>query len=218
MKRNREDFSPIPIERAMPASGMVTQFMAAALLTSALSGCLSLGATSVKAPPELLALSAAEGPAAGATASGKSADVLLVMEPETDRRLAVLRVPVQVDASRVAYLPDVQWVERPARQFAHLLAETLRARSNRLVLEEGQSAGTPGARLAGQLVEMGYDARRRAAVVRFDALRTSADGQVISRRFEAIVPDVSPKSARIGPALNRAANDVARQVADWLEG
>lgn len=196
--------------------GMMARTIAAALLASALSGCLSLSGGSAKTPPELLALSAADAPPAGATASGKAADVLLVMEPETDRRLAVLRVPVQVDASRVAYLTDVQWVERPARQFAHLLAETLRARGNRLVLEEGQSAGTPGGRLAGQLVEMGYDARSRSAVVRFDALRTSASGEVISRRFEAIVPDVAPKGARIGPALNQAANDVARQVADWL--
>ncbi|MFM2301910.1 MAG: hypothetical protein RLZZ84_1646 [Pseudomonadota bacterium] len=205
------------IEGNLPAMSakMSVKLIMAALLPLSLGGCLSLGGGG-KAPPELLTLSAAEVPAAGAAATGKAGDVLLVMEPEADRRLAVLRVPVQVDASRVAYLQGVQWVERPARQFAHLLAETLRARGGGVVLEEGQSAGTPGARLSGQLVDLGYDARSHSAVVRFDALRTTVGGDVATRRFEAIVPDVAPKPGRIGPALNEAANDVARQVADWM--
>ncbi|MEN9683643.1 MAG: hypothetical protein RIQ99_968 [Pseudomonadota bacterium] len=189
---------------------------AAALLTFALGGCLSLGGGGGKTPPELLTLNAEQGPQAGTGASGKAADALLVMEPETDRRLAVLRVPVQIDAARVAYLIDAQWVDRPARQFAHLLAETLRARGGRLVLEEGQGGAIAGSRLAGQLVDMGYDARSGAVVVRYDALRTTATGDVMTRRFEAVVPGVSPKGGRIGAALNQAANDVAQQVADWI--
>ncbi len=195
---------------------MGVRIIAAGLLALSLSGCISLGGGGSKTAPELLTLTAAEAPAAGATASGKAAEAVLVLEPEADRRLAVLRIPVQVDDARVAYLKDVQWVERPARQFAHLLAETLRARGSRLVLEEGQNAGTPGVRLSGQLVEMGYDARSQSVVVRFDALRASASGDVASRRFEAVVPGVAPKTAQLGSALNRAANDVAKQVADWM--
>jgi cholesterol transport system auxiliary component len=63
---------------------------------------------------------------------------------------------------------------------------------------------------------MGYDARRRSVVVRFDAMRWEPGGRVVSRRFEASVPDVAPEAESIAPALNRAANDVARQVADWI--
>ncbi|WP_374530858.1 ABC-type transport auxiliary lipoprotein family protein [Novosphingobium sp.] len=186
----------------------------ALLALMALPGCLGLGGS--KAPASLLGLTATEMPKAGTTASGKSSDMVLVMEPEADRRLSTVRIPVQVNDTQIAYLKDVQWVERPARMFTHLLAETLRARTGRLVLEEGQTAGAPGVRLSGQLVEMGYDARTGSVVVRFDALRTSATGEVITRRFEAVVPNVAPKPAEVGPALNTAANDVASQVADWL--
>jgi len=52
--------------------------------------------------------------------------------------------------------------------------------------------------------------------VRFDAMRSQGSGAVETRRFEAQVPGIQPKAEFIGPALNRAANDVARQVADWV--
>lgn len=195
---------------------MLARMTGAAALALALSGCLSLGGAS--APGLLVDLTPAETAKAGATVSGKAADAVMVLEPETDRRLAVLRIPVQVSGSQVAYLSGAQWVDRPARLFEHLLAETLRARGGRLVLEDGQSAGTPGVRLSGRLSEMGYDARSRSVVVLFDALRTDAAGQVITRRFESRVADVAPKATAIGPALGRAANDVAAQVADWMGG
>jgi cholesterol transport system auxiliary component len=52
--------------------------------------------------------------------------------------------------------------------------------------------------------------------VRYDALREDADGTIRAQRFEAVVPGVSPKVQSVAPALNKAANDVAAQVADWL--
>lgn len=197
---------------------MRARIVIASLLALPLAGCLSVGGKN-RTPPELLALSADQAPAAGAATRGKAADALLVLEPETDRRLAVLRVPVQVDAARVAYLKDVQWIDRPARQFAHLLAETLRAqRGGALVVEAGDGVVAPGARLGGRLAEMGYDAQARAVVVRFDALRTDLSGEVRTRRFEATIPGVAPRADQVGPALNRAANRVAGEVAEWLAG
>ena len=186
-------------------------------LALALGACVSLGGGG-KPPAMLLSLSAAESAPAGATASGKVGDALLVLEPEADQRLAVNRVPVLMGGGQVAYLTDAAWVERPARLFARLLADTLRARGARPVLEEGQSAGAPGIRLSGRLSEMSYDVAGQAVVVRFDALRSGPEGQIITRRFEAVVPGVGGKAEQIGPALNRAANDVARQVADWMGG
>jgi cholesterol transport system auxiliary component len=140
----------------------------------------------------------------------------MVMEPETDRRLAVLRVPVQINDAQVAYLQDAQWVERPARLFRALLAETLRAKGGRLVLEDDQAATTPGVRLSGRLRDMGYDARLMAVVVRYDAIRTGANGEVTTKRFEAAVSGVAARPELVGPALNKAANDVAAQVAEWM--
>lgn len=188
----------------------------AALLLAAMAGCVSLGGG--KVPPTMFTLTAAASAPAGATASGNPSDALMVMEPETDRRLAVLRVPVQIDDAQVAYLQDAQWVERPARLFRALLAETLRSKSGRLVLEDDQAAITPGVRLSGRLLDMGFDARSMAVVVRYDAIRTDAKGEVTTKRFEAEVAGVAAKPEQVGPALNKAANDVAAQVAEWMAG
>jgi cholesterol transport system auxiliary component len=179
-----------------------------------LAGCVSLGGG--KVPATLFTLTAAVSAPAGTTVSGSPSEALMVMEPETDRRLAVLRVPVQIDDARVAYLQNAQWVERPARLFRALLAETLRTKSGRLVLEDDQAAAVPGVRLSGRLLDMGYDARSMAVTVRYDAIRTGAKGEVTTKRFEAEVSGVAAKPEAVGPALNKAANSVAAQVAEWI--
>lgn len=178
-----------------------------------LGGCLSFGA---KVPNQLISLTPASTAPAGATASGKMTDALVVLDPDTDRRIDVHRVPVKVDDSTVAYLKDAMWVERPARQFRRLLAETIRAKGGRLVVE-GEDAEVSGKELlSGRLLDMGYDARSQSVVVRYDAVREDGTGTAQSRRFEAIVPGVSAKADAVAPALNKAANDVAAQVADWI--
>ncbi|MFM9937632.1 MAG: ABC-type transport auxiliary lipoprotein family protein [Novosphingobium sp.] len=188
------------------------------LLALALSGCVNIGA---KAPGSLLSLTADTAPAVGTGASGKLSDALVVLEPEADAGVAVLRVPVQIDDAQIAYVKGTQWVERPSRQFQHLLAETLRTRGQRLVVEGGikraDDAGTgSGLRIGGRLLMMGFDARTRAAVVRFDGLKLSGGGKIETRRFEARVPGVQPDGDSLGPALNEAANKVAGEVADWV--
>lgn len=186
---------------------------AAAAGLALLAGCVSLGG---KAPKVLLGLTAEKTAPAGVMAGGKVSEALLVLDPQAERKLDVLRVPVQVDATQIAYLQDVSWVERPARQFRHLLAETIRARGARLVIEANDDAlGTKNV-LSGRLIDMGYDARSQSVVVRYDALREDGRGGVMTRRFEAVVPGVSPLPLSVGAALNRAANDVAGQVADWV--
>lgn len=183
-------------------------------LSTVLSGCVSFGA---KPPPTLITLTARESAPAGALSGGSPASALLVLDPEVDRRIDVLRVAVQIDPANVAYLKNAQWVERPARQFRRLLAETLRARGKRLIAEGGEEAATGAATLSGRLIDAGYDARSSSVVVRFDAMRQDGPGTAVSvRRFEATVPGVAAKPEHIAPALNKAANDVAKQVADWV--
>lgn len=181
------------------------------LLPLALAGCVSIGA---KPPSSLLSLTAEAAPATGATASGKLNEALTVLEPTSAAKVAVLRVPVQIDETRVAYLKKAMWVERPSRQFQHLLAETLRARGGRLVTEG--DAGTRGPRLSGRLLDMGYDARTKSVVVAFEANRESPGGTIDTKRFESRVSGIDPDTQDVAPALNQAANDVARQVADWV--
>ncbi len=178
-----------------------------------LAGCLSLGG---KVPAELISLTPDASAPAGALAAGPRRDALIVLDPEADRRLDVQRVPVRIDDASIAYLKDATWVERPTRQFRHLLAETIRARGNRLVLEGGDSDGQAKTTLSGRLIDMGYDARRQSVIVRYDALREETGGAVTSRRFEAIVPGVPAKARPVATALNKAANAVAAQVADWV--
>lgn len=187
---------------------------AAAALT--LSACVSLG---TKPPDELLKLTPQDGAPVGATASGQLSDAIVVLDPESDRGLDVLRVPVTVDSSSVAYLKDALWVEKPTRQFRSLLAETLRARTGQLVVEGGDFEVTGKTLIGGRLLQMGYDAQRSAVVVRFDAVRSErGTGPLQTKRFEAVVNGVEAKAKPVGAALNQAANEVARQVADWVKG
>lgn len=191
------------IRKAPIAIVLATSFIA-------LSGCVSLGP---KVPDTLLALTPTAAPAAGSTTSGTLASALVVMEPSAEARLAVTRVPVQIDDANVAYLQKTMWVERPSRLFQRLLAETIRARGSRLVIESDPGAGA--LHLSGRLLDMGYDARTQAAVVRYDAVK-EIGGRVETKRFESTVPVTEAEAKYVGPALNEAANAVAKQVADWV--
>lgn len=177
----------------------------------ALSGCVSFGG---KPPKMLLDLTPTASVPAGSTSAGNYASAIAVLEPSADQKVSVNRVPVQVDASTLAYLKDATWVDRPAKLFQHLLAETLRAKGSRLVLEG--DLGTAQTRLGGRLLDMGYDARTHSVVVRFEAVKTAKNGSVETRRFEDVVPDIEPKAQPVAAALNQAANAVAGQVADWV--
>ena len=95
-----------------------------------LGGCLSFGP---KVPPTLLDLTAENPAPAGAGQSGSLASALVVEVPETALELNVTRVAVQIDPANVAYVKKAMWVERPARLFQRLLAETIRFRGGRVV-------------------------------------------------------------------------------------
>lgn len=198
---------------ARPAAMLVRRILTGAAALS-LAGCISLGGA--KPPPSLLTLTAESTAPAGAAASGTSASAILVAEPEAPAKLAVTRVPVQVSATELAYLQNAVWVERPARLFQRLLAETLRAGGKRLVLDDGDPAQRAGETLRGTLRDFGYDAPSQSVVVQFDATRVAADGTLTTRRFEAVEPGIIAEPGPVGEALNRAANDVARQVAGWV--
>lgn len=186
--------------------------MVAAAAVLALAGCISLGK---KAPDQLLYLTPESAPAAGASASGDAQTAIAVANLEAPRKLDVTRVPVLIDASSLAYLKNAEWVDKPTRLFGRLLAETLRAKGDRLVVT-GDTAFSAATRLSGTLSAMDYDASRGAAVVRFDAVLQSDDGAIRSKRFESEVTGVAPDALAVGEALNRAANDVAAQVAEWV--
>jgi cholesterol transport system auxiliary component len=181
-----------------------------------LAGCITVGVGGGGKPlPSLISLTPTLRAPAGQTLSSKTADALVVLAPEVDHTLDTTRIPVQVDQNSVSYLTGAAWVDQPRRLFQALLIETIRGRGKRLVLDEN----LPQVRisLSGKLQAMGYDAASRTVTVRFDALRVGHDGVTISRRFEAVEKDIDPIASAIAPALNVAANDVAVQVADWID-
>jgi cholesterol transport system auxiliary component len=190
-----------------------TKFASALGATALLAGCISFGA---KAPESLLSLTPASTVAVGTAINGDVANAIAVVEPEAPMKLTNTRVPVQVDDTQIAYVKDAVWVDKPTRLFRRLLGETIRAKGNRLVIDNDDAALTPKNQLRGTLIDFGYDARSSSVIVTFDAVRDVNGTQVMTRRFSATVPGVTAEAAPVGAALNQAANEVASQVADWV--
>ena len=141
----------------------------------------------------------------------------MLFRSEVPRKLATQRVPVQVNATSVAYVKDAQWTEPPRAMFQRLLSDRIAADGSIFVVSEEQFASLPGRRLTGELVDFGVDAGTKEAVVTFDAILTSdAPGQAVRQRFTARAPvrDISAK--RIAAPINQAANKVAEDVAAWV--
>lgn len=189
--------------------------LAAVLAGCSLSGLLGGGA---KAPPTLATLTPEApdpGPIARTSAAGQAVTIDVPIVP---KELREVRVPVQITATDVQYVTNLQWVDTPDRLFQNLLEETVRRTTNRVVLDPNQSGLDPGVVLHGQLQRFGYDARTGQAVVVFDgSLATGGGNQVETRRFTASAP-ANGSGASVGPALNRAANQVALEVAKWIGG
>lgn len=187
--------------------------MLAGAAVLALGGCVSLGA---EPPDQLLNLTAASTAPPGASASGTSETALAVLDIRAPQELDVARIPVRISGSSLAYLKDAQWVERPTRLFARLLSDTIRAKGNRLVVTGSDLQSAAATRLSGTLAAMDYDPAQGAVVVRFDAVLQTGEQQIRTKRFESVIPGVAPEAGPVGEAMNRAANAVAAQVADWV--
>jgi cholesterol transport system auxiliary component len=138
--------------------------------------------------------------------------------PIVAKELRTVRVPVQLNSTDIQYVTNLQWVDTPDKLFQGLLAETVRRTTNRVVLDAHQTALDPGLVVSGALERFGYDAGSGQVVVVYDAsLSTEGGTRVETRRFIASQPS-SGDGASIGPALNRAANQVAIDVAKWIGG
>lgn len=179
-----------------------------------LAGCISLG----EDPPDrLLTLTAEQTSPAGTEQSVARDEAIVVHEPEVPAAIDVNRVPVQVTPTELAYLQDAVWVEKPSRLFRRLLAETIRVERGTVVLDGDESPLSSGTHVHGTIRKFGYDVASGSVVMQFDAMRIR-DGVVQTQRFEASEPGVLAEAAPVGAALNRAANDVARQVSAWVAG
>ncbi|KKC26466.1 ABC-type transport auxiliary lipoprotein family protein [Sphingomonas sp. SRS2] len=187
----------------------ITALAAAGLL----SGCISLGEDP---PKQLLGLTSDARVAAdqGKVASDKNA--ISVAVPALPPALRNQRVAVQSGAA-FAYLPKSAWVDTPASMFRAVLAETIEAKTGRFVPDQRNGAITPDTRLGGTLSAFQLLGGQGKVVVMFDAtLSKSGSDQIRTRRFEATAPAGGEDPTSVSAALNRAANALAGDVADWV--
>lgn len=189
--------------------------IAAALGGCSLSGMLGGGG---KPPATLLTLTP-EAPDPGAiTRSANAGQAVTVAVPTVSKEIRSVRIPVQVTPTDVQYVTNAQWIDTPDRLFQDLVAETIRRTTTRVVLNPDQSALDPGLVVSGELQRFGYDAQTGQVVVVYDgSLSTEGGTRVEARRFTATAP-ADGTAATVGPALNRAANQVASEIASWIGG
>jgi cholesterol transport system auxiliary component len=179
-----------------------------------LGACVSFG---TKAPPSMLVLTADNSMTAGTARTASATDALVIQTPEVPRKLDTNRVPVQIDASSIAYLKDAFWADKPARLMQQLLSETVSAKTGHLVLSQTDADGKATRFISGSLLEFGVDAATNEAVVVFDAVKITRGNPTEKRRFEVRRPVAAVEAAPVAAALNEAANEVALQIAEWAD-
>ncbi len=187
-------------------------------LAVSLSGC-SLGGLlggGGKGPTTLVTLTPEAAEPASLVRTAAAGQAVTVMVPTVPKELTAVRVPVQVNYVDVQYVTNVQLVDTPDRLFQRLVSETIRRTTNRVVLDPNQASLDPGLVVTGMLQRFGYDAGSGQVIVTYDAsLSTAGGNRVETRRFTASAP-ADGTAATIPAALNRAANQVALDVAKWV--
>jgi cholesterol transport system auxiliary component len=189
-------------------------------LALAVSGCSisSMLGGGGKPPATLQTLSAEAADPGPMTRAGAPAQSVTIALPIVAKELRTVRVPVQLSPTDVQYVTGLQWVDTPDRLFKDLLSETVRRTTNRVVLDVNQTTLDPGLVVSGRLQRFGYEAASGQVTVEYDAALSTAGGnRVETRRFVASAP-ADGSGASVGPALNRAANQVASEVAQWIGG
>jgi cholesterol transport system auxiliary component len=187
--------------------------LAAALSACSLGGLLGGGG---KPPVSLLTLTPEAAEPAQIARSAVAGQAVTINVPTVPKELSAVRIPVQISPTDVQYVANLQLVDTPDRLFQGLVAETVRRTTSRVVLDPGQTNLDPGMTVTGQLQKFGYDTSTGQVTVTYDAsLATAGATEVRTRRFTASAP-ADGTAATVGPALNRAANQVALDVARWI--
>ena len=192
---------------------MIRPVAISALLLFSLGGCLSFGG---KPPKTLMILTTSAAVPVDTVRQASADNTVLILTPTASAAVSTVRIPVY-DGTAISYVADGAWNEPPVRAIQRLLSETVTARTTKIVLDPRQYGANPSMRLSGQLQRFGIDPGAMQAVITFDAQLSREAGRVEARRFEAKVPVAIIDAPQSGAALNRAANDLAAQVADWVK-
>jgi cholesterol transport system auxiliary component len=190
--------------------------VAALALVAPLSGCISFGE---KPPAQLMSLSSDAKLTGGDTHVATDKQAISVAVPVSVSALRNQRIAVLTGGTAYAYLPKALWSDVPAALLRNVLAETIEAKTGRFVPDQRNANITPDTRLGGTLVAFQLIGGEGKVQVIFDAtLAKSGSEEIRTRRFEATAPAGSEKPDAVTAALNRAANQVATDVAGWIAG
>ncbi|MCJ8190872.1 ABC-type transport auxiliary lipoprotein family protein [Sphingomicrobium aestuariivivum] len=189
---------------------MIRAFTIAAM-TLALASC-GLPKLGGEDPPASLTTLASSAPEPATTVRRDRAVTFAV--PLTPEALATTRVAAFRGGTAVAYIQDLLLVDSPDNLFQQLVSETVYRSTDLLVVDPRQQDQVPALKVTGTLYRFGFDADTNEVVVGYEALWADGD-RVASRRFEAREPALG-YSTDVAPALNRAANRVASDVATWI--
>jgi len=194
----------------------VVRHLSVGLIALALSGCVSIG-TKPKVTANLLTLVPDTTRPATEEQLPAPEQTVSMSQPIVPQMLSVTRIPVTSASGRITYIGDANWVEPPAALFRALVSEVIGAKMGRVVVDPRTLPVVAGTRLSGQLVAFGVDESTSQAVVTYDALLARKGvTQVAARRFTARVTITTINGPSAGAALNKASNQVAAQLADWI--
>lgn len=193
----------------------ITKLLIITPLLYLLPSCVSLGNT--EAPAAFLVLTPVNSIPANQESLGNTDNAIIVDIPNTPRKLDTNRIPVQVSDSSIAYVQGAFWSDKPARLMQQLISETIIATTGQLVIDKAQISGKSKAKISGTLSEFGIVESGSYAIVRFDAIKTNSANVIEKKRFEAKRDIFQITASDSGEALNNAANDVAEQIAIWLQ-
>jgi cholesterol transport system auxiliary component len=195
---------------------LLLRAVVATALAAALTGCMGSLLGGGKPPTTLYTLTAEAADPGPITRTVNAGQAVTVANPLLSKELRSVRVPVQVTPTDVQYVANLQWVDTPDHLFQALIEETLRRTTNRVVLDPAQSALDPGLVVTGELERFGFDRATGQVMVVYDASLSTAGGtRTEARRFIAAAP-ADGTATSVAPALNRAANQVASEVAAWI--
>lgn len=191
--------------------------IALALAVAVLSGCgplVQIGGNT-PAPAALLTLRAE--PLTKPVPTKPNA-TLMIAQPAVPGALQTLRLPVTTADTELQYLKDGSWIEQPAKLFQRLLIDVVAAKAGVIALDGRTGEIVPQRKLTGQLLDFGLDVRTSPVVrVRYDAVLTGDGGKLLAvRSFTASQPVTAQTPGEIAAALNRAANMVTGDVAEWV--
>ena len=145
--------------------------------------------------------------------------MLRVEDLETPAELGVNRLAVRVGTQEVRYLGGAIWTDKPARLLRALIAERLRGASSNAIVGPGQMDLAPSWKLSGRLIAFQAQAGSGPAdrvEIATEMMLLRGPSLIASRRFSASAPAISDRPADLAAASNKAANQVAGEIAAWV--